>query len=64
MIDPEIRRPVTELDMIGAVSVDDAGAASIDLKLTIVGRQWYAPLAELAGDGQSPASSAGAYHWR
>ncbi len=37
MIDPEIRRPVTELDMIGAVSVDDAGAASIDLKLTIVG---------------------------
>ncbi len=37
VIDPEIRRPVTELDMIGAVSVDDAGAASIDLKLTIVG---------------------------
>lgn len=37
VIDPEIRRPVTELDMIGAVSVDDAGVASIDLKLTIVG---------------------------
>ncbi|CAN5284595.1 Mrp/NBP35 family ATP-binding protein [soil metagenome] len=37
VIDPEIRRPITELDMVGAVSVDDAGAASVDLKLTIVG---------------------------
>ena len=37
VIDPEIRRPITELDMVGGVSVDDAGAASIDLKLTIVG---------------------------
>jgi ATP-binding protein involved in chromosome partitioning len=37
VIDPEIRRPVTELDMIGAISVDAAGAASVELKLTIVG---------------------------
>ncbi|MBG6054737.1 ATP-binding protein involved in chromosome partitioning [Salinibacterium sp. CAN_S4] len=37
VIDPEIRRPVTELDMIGDVSVDAAGVASIDLSLTIVG---------------------------
>lgn len=37
VIDPEIRRPITELDMIGGVSVDAAGAASVDLKLTIVG---------------------------
>ncbi|MDJ0334501.1 P-loop NTPase [Salinibacterium sp. G-O1] len=37
VIDPEIRRPVTELDMIGGVSVDADGVASIDLKLTIVG---------------------------
>ena len=37
VIDPEIRRPITELDMIGAISVDDAGSASVDLKLTIVG---------------------------
>ena len=37
VIDPEIRRPVTELDMIGDIAVDDAGAASVDLKLTIVG---------------------------
>ena len=37
VIDPEIRRPITELDMVGAVSVDAAGAASVGLKLTIVG---------------------------
>ena len=37
VIDPEIRRPITELDMVGGVSVDQAGAASVDLKLTIVG---------------------------
>ncbi len=37
VIDPELRRPVTELDMIGGVSVDEAGAASVDLKLTIAG---------------------------
>ncbi|EPR75740.1 Mrp protein [Leifsonia rubra CMS 76R] len=37
VIDPEIRRPVTELDMISEVSVDDAGAASVGLTLTIVG---------------------------
>ncbi|MCU1507961.1 MAG: hypothetical protein JWQ12_226 [Glaciihabitans sp.] len=36
VIDPEIRRPITELDMIGAVVVD-AGAATVDLKLTIIG---------------------------
>jgi ATP-binding protein involved in chromosome partitioning len=37
VIDPEIRRAITELDMVGAVRVDEAGAASVDLKLTIVG---------------------------
>ncbi|MGJ8721115.1 MAG: metal-sulfur cluster assembly factor, partial [Salinibacterium amurskyense] len=37
VIDPEIRRPVTELDMISGVVVDDAGAASVGLTLTIVG---------------------------
>lgn len=37
VIDPEIRRPITELDMVGGVSVDGTGLASIDLKLTIVG---------------------------
>lgn len=37
VIDPELRRPVTELDMIGGVSVDASGAASVTVKLTIVG---------------------------
>jgi len=36
VIDPEIRRPITELDMVGGVSVVD-GAATVGLKLTIVG---------------------------
>lgn len=37
VIDPELRRPVTELDMISGVAVDAAGGASIGLTLTIVG---------------------------
>jgi ATP-binding protein involved in chromosome partitioning len=37
VIDPEIRKPITELDMIGAVRVSDAGDATVALKLTIVG---------------------------
>jgi ATP-binding protein involved in chromosome partitioning len=37
VIDPEIRRPITELGMVGEVSVDDAGQASVAVKLTIVG---------------------------
>jgi ATP-binding protein involved in chromosome partitioning len=36
VVDPEIRRPITELDMVGDVSVSD-GTASVDLRLTIVG---------------------------
>ena len=37
VIDPEIRKPITELDMVGEVSVDAAGAATVGIKLTIVG---------------------------
>ncbi|WP_207453455.1 Mrp/NBP35 family ATP-binding protein [Herbiconiux sp. SYSU D00978] len=37
VLDPEIRKPVTELDMIGDVEVTDAGEARVPLKLTIVG---------------------------
>jgi len=37
VLDPEIRRPVTELDMIGDVSVTEGGAATVAVKLTIVG---------------------------
>ncbi|WP_291049358.1 P-loop NTPase [Herbiconiux sp.] len=37
VIDPEIRRPITELDMVGEVAVSSEGHAQVDLKLTIVG---------------------------
>lgn len=37
VLDPEIRRPITELDMVGPVSVDADGVASVSIKLTIVG---------------------------
>ncbi|WBU39322.1 Mrp/NBP35 family ATP-binding protein [Homoserinibacter sp. YIM 151385] len=36
-MDPEIRRPLAELDMIGATSLDETGSASVALRLTIVG---------------------------
>jgi ATP-binding protein involved in chromosome partitioning len=36
VLDPEIRRPITELDMVRTVAVAD-GAVSVDLVLTIVG---------------------------
>ncbi len=36
VIDPEIRRPITELDMVRDVTLD-AGVARVDLRLTIVG---------------------------
>jgi ATP-binding protein involved in chromosome partitioning len=37
VLDPEIRKPVTELDMIGGVAVDAEGHATVHVKLTIVG---------------------------
>ena len=37
VLDPEIRKPVTELDMIGGVAVDAEGHATVRVKLTIVG---------------------------
>ncbi len=37
VIDPEIRRPVTELDMIRGVDVQPGGAVRVGLQLTIVG---------------------------
>ena len=37
VIDPELRRPITELDMVERVDVDAAGVASVHLLLTIVG---------------------------
>ena len=37
VIDPEIRRPITELDMVGEISVTADGAAIVNLRLTIAG---------------------------
>ena len=37
VLDPEIRKPITELDMVDAVSVDAAAAPLVGIKLTIVG---------------------------
>lgn len=37
VIDPELRRPITELGMVESVAVDDAGRASLAVLLTISG---------------------------
>ncbi len=37
VIDPELRLPITQLGMVGEISVDDDGAASVGIKLTIEG---------------------------
>lgn len=37
VIDPELRRPITELGMVESVSVDEAGAAHVAVLLTIAG---------------------------
>ncbi len=37
VIDPEIRRPITELDMVGDVTADDSGGVIAVIRLTIVG---------------------------
>ena len=37
VIDPELRLPLTELDMVGKITLSAAGAASVVVKLTVVG---------------------------
>jgi ATP-binding protein involved in chromosome partitioning len=37
VIDPELKRPVTELDMVRDVLVEDAGAVSVTIALTVAG---------------------------
>ncbi|RKR74891.1 Mrp/NBP35 family ATP-binding protein [Frondihabitans australicus] len=37
VVDPEIRRPITELDMVGSVEVSADGSARVGVRLTIVG---------------------------
>jgi ATP-binding protein involved in chromosome partitioning len=54
VIDPEIRKPITELDMVGDVVVDDGGSATVTVKLTIVG---CPAAATIERDVQTAASS-------
>jgi ATP-binding protein involved in chromosome partitioning len=35
VIDPEIRRPITQLGMVSDITVDDTGAATVTIRLTI-----------------------------
>jgi ATP-binding protein involved in chromosome partitioning len=50
VIDPEIRKPITDLGMVAGVEVDDSGAATVGIMLTIVG----CPAAErIEGDVRS-----------
>jgi ATP-binding protein involved in chromosome partitioning len=35
VIDPEIRRPITQLGMVSDITVDDSGAATVTIRLTI-----------------------------
>jgi ATP-binding protein involved in chromosome partitioning len=37
VIDPELRIPLTELDMVGAISISPDGIADVEIKLTITG---------------------------
>ncbi|TDX78312.1 ATP-binding protein involved in chromosome partitioning [Rathayibacter sp. PhB151] len=37
VIDPEIRKPITELDMVDSVSMGEDGAVTVAIRLTIVG---------------------------
>ncbi|BDI23463.1 Mrp/NBP35 family ATP-binding protein [Herbiconiux sp. L3-i23] len=37
VIDPEIRKSIVDLGMVGGIAVDDAGRADVEVRLTIVG---------------------------
>ena len=37
VLDPELRRPITELGMVSGVRVDDDGVATVGVLLTISG---------------------------
>ena len=37
VIDPEIRKPITELDMVSGVTIDPDGGATVNIRLTIAG---------------------------
>ena len=54
VIDPELRRPVTELDMVRDVLVEDDGSVSVTIALTVAG----CPLRRLVPGAGRAASSA------
>lgn len=37
VLDPELRRPITELGMVGGISTDDAGVVDVEIRLTVAG---------------------------
>lgn len=57
VIDPEIRRPITQLGMVSDITVDDTGAATVTIRLTIatcpnstsIRRDVYEVVAKVAG---------------
>lgn len=59
VLDPEIRRPITDLGMVQSVTVDDRGDADVSILLTIVGcpaadrieREAHAAIASVSGIG-------------
>ena len=53
VIDPELRKPVTELDMVRDVEID-GGAVSVTIALTVAG----CPLRSTPSRSRSPSTSA------
>ena len=37
VLDPELRKPIVDLGMVGGIAVDDDGHANVEVRLTIVG---------------------------
>ena len=37
VMDPEIHRPITDLDMVKDVSIDDSGLVAVEVLLTVAG---------------------------
>lgn len=50
VIDPEIGRPITDLDMVESVSIDDAGTAHVMVLMTIEGCPMRSNIEKMAGD--------------
>lgn len=51
--DPEIRRPITDLDMVESVDIDESGHVSVSVLLTIAGCPLSASIRQLVTDAVS-----------